>query len=204
MVGILIDPKKCIVAIQSQTKSEIRKAILGVRDAINESIRDAASQQLVKHVDGLALSSDQTVAAFLPIRSEIDLRPLMQVLAERVKRICLPVVINRQTIVFREYLPGSDLVETGFGTSGPGEEAQLVDPDVLLMPLAAFDGVGNRLGYGAGHYDRAIARLQQKGYQPKLVGVAFDCQRVAAIPADAHDVPLHTVLTETGVYELAQ
>lgn len=167
-------------------------------------MRDAASRQLVEHVDALALTSDQTVAAFLPIRSEIDLRPLVQALAERVKRICLPVVLDRQTIVFKEYLPGSDLFDTGFGTSGPGEKAQVVDPDVLLMPLAAFDGFGNRLGYGAGHYDRAIARLHQKGYQPKLVGVAFDCQRVAAIPADAHDVPLHTVLTETGVYELAQ
>ena len=192
------------MADPSQTKSEIRKSVLAIRDAMDEHIRDAASKQLVQHVDALGLKPDQTVSAFLPIRSEIDLRPLMQVLAGRVARLCLPVLVDQQTIVFKEYLPGSDLVDTGFGTSGPGVQARIVDPDVLLMPLAGFDDSGNRLGYGAGHYDRAIARLHQKGYQPRLVGVAFDCQRVAAIPADAHDVPLHTVLTESGVYELVQ
>jgi 5-formyltetrahydrofolate cyclo-ligase len=74
----------------------------------------------------------------------------------------------------------------------------VVDPEILLMPLSAFDASGNRIGYGAGHYDRAIARLHDKGMQPRLIGVAFDCQEVEAVPAEAHDVPLDAVVTESG------
>ncbi len=166
--------------------------------------RRSASAQLTNHIDDLGLEADQQVSGFLPIRSEIDLRPLLTALAKQGFSLCLPVVVDRQTIVFRQYTPGDTLVDTGFGTSGPDEASMVVDPDVLLMPLAAFDGAGNRIGYGAGHYDRAIARLHKKSTNPRLIGVAFDSQRVAAIQADAHDVPLHTVLTETGVYEFDQ
>ena len=87
----------------------------------------------------------------------------------------------------------------GFGTTGPGGDAEILDPDILLVPLSVFDGEGQRIGYGAGHYDRAIARLHAKGRQPVLIGIAFDCQEVASVPAEPHDVALHAVLTESGL-----
>jgi 5-formyltetrahydrofolate cyclo-ligase len=68
----------------------------------------------------------------------------------------------------------------------------------MLVPLAAFDRRGHRIGYGGGYYDRAIARLHQKGLQPTLIGIAFDCQEVASVPDEPHDVRLDAVLTETG------
>jgi 5-formyltetrahydrofolate cyclo-ligase len=76
----------------------------------------------------------------------------------------------------------------------------VLDPNVMLVPLAAFDARGHRLGYGAGHYDRAIARLQERGLRPRLVGIAFDSQRVDRVPDEPHDVPLDAILTETGLH----
>lgn len=67
-----------------------------------------------------------------------------------------------------------------------------------MVPLSAFDAAGHRIGYGAGHYDRAISRLRAKGLSPRLIGIAFDCQEVEAVPAQAHDVALDAILTETG------
>lgn len=184
------------------TKSDIRTATLALRDAMPETERVSASNKLIEYIDALGLKPGQIVSGFLPIRSEIDLRPVMALLEASKLRLCLPAVIDKQTIVFREYFSSGHLVDTGFGTSGPHEDAEVLDPDVLLVPLAAFDGSGNRIGYGAGHYDRAIARLHKAGQFPRLVGVAFECQRVQSVPAEEHDVSLHTVLTENGLYDV--
>ena len=166
--------------------------------------RIAASKKLAVYADTLDLKAGAIVSGFLPIRSEIDLQPLMNLIGTQGTRLCLPVVLDKQTIVFRAYENGATLVSTGFGTSGPDETAEVLDPDVMLIPLAAFDDTGNRIGYGAGHYDRAIARLHAAGKNPRLIGVAFDCQRVQSVPAEIHDVSLHTVLTETGLYMVGQ
>ncbi len=69
----------------------------------------------------------------------------------------------------------------------------------MLVPLAAFDARGHRIGYGAGYYDRAIARLPDKGHAPRLIGVAFDCQEVELVPDEPHDVVIPEILTESGL-----
>ena len=91
------------------------------------------------------------------------------------------------------------MVEMGFGTDGPGEEAGVLDPSIMLIQLAAFDARGHRLGYGAGYYDRAIARLQENGHSPRLIGVAFDCQEVPEVPDEWHDVIVPEIITEGGL-----
>lgn len=180
-------------------KNEIRTARLAARDAIAETDRIEKSLAIGDHAaDALAFDPGTILSGFFPIRSEADIRPLMHRLKSRGARLCLPAVLDRQTIVFRELVDGAPLVSTGFGTTGPAADAPVVDPEILLMPLSAFDASGNRIGYGAGHYDRAIARLHAKGLQPRLIGVAFDCQQVEAVPAEAHDVPLDAVVTESG------
>jgi 5-formyltetrahydrofolate cyclo-ligase len=115
-------------------------------------------------------------------------------------RLCLPVVLDKETIAFREFLPDAELVQTGFGTMGPDKTAPLVDPAILFMPLAGFDKRGHRLGYGAGHYDRALARFAGRGLEPLLIGMAFDCQEVPYVPNEPHDIALHQILTETGLH----
>ena len=149
--------------------------------------------------DRIAFDPGTVISGFWPIRSEADIRPLMAHLRSRGARLCLPVVLDRETIVFRELVGGAPVVKTGFGTTGPGPEAAVLDPDILLVPLSAFDRTGHRIGYGAGHYDRAIDRLKAKGRVPKLIGIAFDCQEVASVPAEPHDVPLDGILTESGL-----
>ncbi|KPF46346.1 5-formyltetrahydrofolate cyclo-ligase [Rhizobium sp. AAP43] len=181
-------------------KAAIRKERLALRDAIDATSRLELSLGMAERAgDAIRLEPGLVVSGFFPIRSEADIRPLMARLQARGARLCLPVVMDKETIVFRELVAGAELVDTGFGTRGPGAEAAVLDPDLLFVPLSAFDASGHRIGYGAGHYDRAIARLREKGRHPRLIGIAFDCQEVAEVPAEAHDVRLEAVLTESGL-----
>jgi 5-formyltetrahydrofolate cyclo-ligase len=153
--------------------------------------------------DHLHVEPGQIVSGFWPMRSEVDVRPLMFALREKGARLCLPAILDKTTIVFRELVRGAPMVEMGFGTVGPHEEAEVLDPSVMLVPLAAFDARGHRIGYGAGYYDRAIAKLIGKGQPPRLVGIAFDCQEVAMVPDEEHDVVIPEILTESGLRRFA-
>jgi 5-formyltetrahydrofolate cyclo-ligase len=182
-------------------KADLRRQALARRDAMSIEERIEASIAIADLGRTLIdLPSGAIVSGFSPIRSEVDIRPLMADLRDRGARICVPAILSREEIVFRELLRHAPLVDTGFGTVGPGPEAEVLDPNVMIVPLAAFDDRGHRLGYGAGHYDRAIARLQEKGLKPRLIGIAFDSQRVDRVPDEPHDVPLDAILTETGLH----
>ena len=181
------------------SKQEIRKAMLARRDALKPDARIEMSLAMADAAEAIEFEPGTVIAGYLPIRSEPDLRPLLARFRARGARLCLPVVVDRETIIFREFVRGADLVDTGFKTVGPGPEAEILDPDLLMMPLSAFDAAGNRLGYGAGHYDRAIARLRAKGMRPRLIGAAFSCQATESLPFEGHDVPLDMVLTERGL-----
>ena len=186
------------------SKASIRAAILARRDALDLDARIEMSLAMADIGEELAFDPGTVIAGYLPIRSEPDLRPLLARLRERGARLCLPVVVDREKIVFRDFIRGAELFNTGFGTSGPGAEATVLDPDILLMPLASFDARGNRLGYGAGHYDRAIAKLRDKGKSPLLIGTAFSIQETGMLPVEDHDVPLDMILTEQGLRSLSQ
>jgi len=180
-------------------KARLRGERLTARDALLPTERIEKSLALAAHgLEALAFEPGTAISGFLPIRSEVDLRPLMAQLRGRGARICVPAILDKERIVFRELVPGAELVAGTFGTFGPGPEAAELDPGIMLVPLAAFDRRGHRIGYGGGYYDRAIARLHQKGLQPTLIGIAFDCQEVASVPDEPHDVRLDAVLTETG------
>jgi len=181
-------------------KQAVRAERLKVRDAMAEEERRAASLKLVDHVEALRVVPGSTVSAFLPIRSEIDLRPLIAELRRRYGvTIGLPIILKTGGLFFRAHDEGDELVPLGFGTFGPGENKPVVVPDLILAPLSAFDRTGARIGYGKGHYDQTIARLRREGHAPRVVGVAFACQEVDVVPAEPHDVPLEAVLTEDGL-----
>ena len=186
----------------SDLKKTIRRERLAARDAIPADLRIEKSLAMAEHGSRIEFEPGTVVSGFSPIRSEADIRPLMFAMREKGARLCLPVVKDRETIIFRDLVRGAELVDTGFGTAGPGPEAEIIDPQLLLVPLSAFDATGNRIGYGAGHYDRAIARLRDKGMTPRLIGIAFACQEVEAVPAEPHDVPLDAILTEDGLRHL--
>lgn len=180
-------------------KKQLRLEALARRDALDPQLRIEAALSIAEtgpsYID---VETAQVVSGFLPIRSELDTRPLLDALRRKGARLCVPAVLDKTTIVFRELVRGAPLIDTGFGTSGPGPEAEILDPDIMLVPLAAFDARGHRIGYGAGHYDRAIARLHDMGRSPRLIGIAFDCQEVANVPDEPHDVILAGLLSESG------
>lgn len=182
-------------------KKELRRQALARRDALDPVWRIEASLQIAERGSaGIDVEAGAVVSGFWPMRSEVDVRPLLFALRERGARLCLPAILDSETIVFRELVRGAPLVDMGFGTAGPGEQAELLDPAVMLIPLAAFDARGHRIGYGGGYYDRAIARLQAKGLRPRLIGVAFDCQKVPLVPNEWHDVIVPELLTESGLH----
>ena len=188
-----------------KAKAEIRELILMRRDGLSVERRiehslDAA--ELAK--DHIKFVPGTTISAFYPIRSEIDPRPLMDELRKLGAILCLPVVINKNGIIFRELVRGAQLIDTGFGTRGPGNEARIVDPQIMLMPLSVFDRKGGRIGYGAGYYDRAISRLMEKGISPFKIGMAFDCQQYDLVPQEPHDVALDAIVTQSGFRKLKQ
>ncbi|KRB51956.1 5-formyltetrahydrofolate cyclo-ligase [Rhizobium sp. Root708] len=183
-----------------ELKAEMRSGRLALRDAIPEETRIEMSLAMAEHAgEAVAFEPGTVVSGFLPIRSEADIRPLLARFQARGAKLCAPAILDKQTIVFRELVRGVPLVSTGFGTSGPPDDAAVLDPDIMLVPLSAFDDRGHRIGYGAGYYDRAIERLKQKGLHPKLIGIAFDCQEVAHVPDESHDVSLDAILTESGL-----
>jgi 5-formyltetrahydrofolate cyclo-ligase len=182
-----------------EAKKALRAEALARRDALGEQWRIEASLKMADFAARLDVDAGTVVSGFWPMRSEVDVRPLMFALREKGARLCLPAILDKTTIVFRELVRGGEMVEMGFGTYGPGEAAALLEPNLMLIPMAAFDARGHRIGYGAGYYDRAIERLRAAGRAPHLLGIAFDCQEVERVPDQEHDIRLAEILTETGL-----
>ena len=170
---------------------------LARRNALDDA-RRAADSRLIAAAAAPILNSlsPEMISLYLPIGSECDAELLMGMADPSDINFGLPVVVDDRTIVFHLYRKGDRLVAGGFGTRVPEVSAPLVYPDVIVIPMVAFDRRGARLGYGRGHYDRAITRLRRAGLDPKLLGIAFSIQEVARIPVEAHDVHLDWVVTE--------
>ena len=185
-------------------KKQLRAEALARRDALDAQWRIEASLGMAEWAQRIPVEPGDVVSGFWPMRSEVDVRPLMFAFREQGSRLCLPAILDKTTIVFRELVRGADLVDMGFGTYGPGPEAEVLQPGLMLVPLAAFDARGHRIGYGAGYYDRAIAKLQAGPQPPRLVGIAFDCQQVELVPDQPHDIVIPEMLTESGLRRLGQ
>lgn len=182
-----------------EDKATLRRAALSKRRGLSAEMHEQAAATLLGYAGALPIADGAIVSGFWPIRGEIDPMPLMRALRDKGCRLCLPAVIDATTIKFRDWVSDDALVETGFGTMGPDENAAIVDPDVLLVPVAVFDRQGGRIGYGAGYYDRAIEKLRTKGLAPILVGIAFSCQEAETVPVEAHDQPLDLIATELEI-----
>jgi 5-formyltetrahydrofolate cyclo-ligase len=184
-------------------KKQLRQEALARRDALDPLRRIEASIAMADAAGAISVEVGEVVSGFWPMRSEVDVRPLMFAFREKGARLCLPAIVDKQTIVFRELVRGADLIDMGFGTAGPGPEAEVLQPTLMLVPLAAFDRRGHRIGYGAGYYDRAIAKLNAGPRPPRLIGIAFDCQEVECVPDEPHDILIPDFLTESGLRRFA-
>jgi 5-formyltetrahydrofolate cyclo-ligase len=182
-------------------KEALRTEGLALRDALTPDFRKAASQAIAERVLELPeLATPGIVSAYWPIRSEVDPRPLLDALDVRGVALALPRV-SHPFLSFHAWRPGEPLQLMGFGVSEPMDDAPAVLPDVLLMPLARFDRALNRIGYGKGHFDRAIAGLTER--KPILtIGLAFSVQETEMIPVEDHDRRLDLVATENEIIRI--
>jgi len=184
----------------SQAKATLRRMAAAGRDAAHAAMGATAADALVRQgVDTLAALRPRVVAGFCSIRSEIDVRPLMLALAATTgAQLAMPVVIARgQPLLFRRWRAEMVLTAGPFGTAHPPESEPALVPDLVLVPLLAFDHRRHRLGYGAGFYDRTLAALRTAG-PVAAVGIAYGAQQVDAVPIGDHDERLDLILTERG------
>jgi 5-formyltetrahydrofolate cyclo-ligase len=175
-------------------KAALRRAALARRDALEIDDRLEWDQAIAEQALALDLWGKGPVAAYWPIRSEADPRPILEGLAMPGLPLCLPVVVDG-SLVFRSWRPWEPVVPGGYGTLVPPETAPLIIPAILVMPLAAFDRRCHRIGYGKGHYDRALAGLPGA----RTIGIAYGVQEVPAIPEEPHDHCLDLIVTEREV-----
>jgi 5-formyltetrahydrofolate cyclo-ligase len=182
-------------------KANLRTAALARRDALSDEKRAAAAEAVAKRGLPIEIKHGAVVAGYAPIRSEIDPTPLMKKLAAHGARLALPAVMARgKSLAFRAWSPGDRLTLGPLGILEPSPAAAELVPDIVLVPLAAFDRAGHRIGYGAGHYDFTLAHLR-KVKTIAAIGLAFAAQQIPDVPAAAHDVRLDLVLTEDRTFD---
>jgi 5-formyltetrahydrofolate cyclo-ligase len=183
------------------TKSNLRAAALAARDALTVEQRAAAAHAVAERGLPIEITRGAVVSGYSPIRSEIDPVPLMRKLAGQGAQLALPAVMARgKSLAFRAWSAGDRLMLGPLGILEPSPAATELIPDIMLVPLAAFDRAGHRIGYGAGHYDYTLAHLRKLKHVI-AVGLAFAAQEIVAVPALPHDVALDCVLTETEVLD---
>jgi 5-formyltetrahydrofolate cyclo-ligase len=179
-------------------KERLRREAFERRNALDKAWRQRASRSIARRVLALPELHDlRPVGGYWPIRSEVDPRPILRGLVERGQTAALSQILHPH-LSWREWRPGDVLVRGGFGVREPGPDAPECFPRALLVPIAAFDRTGGRIGYGKGHFDRAIAALSAK-HAVLTVGLAFGVQEIEQVPAEPHDRPLAFIVTESEI-----
>ena len=180
-------------------KAELRREAIAHRDAFPPAERQLAAETIAARELPVAVASGTIVSGYFPMKSEISPIPLLHKLAARGAQLALPVVAGKgKPLIMRAWGLGEPLVAGVWGIREPGPEAPEVEPDILIVPLLAFDRHGHRIGYGAGYYDFTIAKLRAK--KPVVAaGIALAAQEIAAVPTTPSDVRLDLVLTEREV-----
>ena len=183
------------------SKKRLREAAVAKRKAAYEAHGQDASRRIAAHgLDFLRIAPGAIVSGFAAIRDEINPAPLMTWLHAEGCRLALPVMQAKgQPLVMRSWTPGDAMNVAAWGIAEPREDKSEVEPDVVLVPLLAFDNRGHRLGYGGGFFDRTLAKLRQS--KPVVaVGLAYDELKVDAVPVESYDERLDWVLTPSGPF----
>jgi 5-formyltetrahydrofolate cyclo-ligase len=180
-------------------KAELRRLAMARREALPAIERVAAAQAIAARGMPVGVAAGAIVSGYSPLKSEISPMPLLRRCAETGAVLALPVVIGRgNPLVMRAWAIGAPLASGVWGIGEPTPAAPEVFPDILIVPLLAFDRRGHRLGYGAGYYDMTLARL--RGMKAIIaIGIAFAAQEIDTVPTTPRDAALDLVLTEREI-----
>jgi len=179
-------------------KAQIRRKMLTRRLAVSEEDYFCLATDFMRKACNLLLGKLEisTLAGYAPIHGEIDVVPLMEVLFDHRKTVALPVMRpGSRVLAFRRWEPGMALTLNRYGIAEPPESAPEVAPEVVLVPLLAFDRRGNRLGYGGGYYDATLTALSNA----LAAGCGYSWQQVKSLPAEPQDRLLNWIITEKSV-----
>jgi 5-formyltetrahydrofolate cyclo-ligase len=189
------------IAETDSPKARLREQAITLRDALPADARAAAAEAIAVRPFPVTITTGMIVSGFSPMKTEINPLPLMRKAARLGVGLALPAIAGRgKPLIMRAYVFGDELARGQWGIREPKADAPEVAPDVLIVPLAAFDRAGHRIGYGAGYYDMTINTLRAK---KKIVamGIAFSAQEIASVPATERDARLDFVLTEREVID---
>ena len=180
----------------SEAKSRLRADMTARRATLGRDRTRSGLDLADRFLSAISPAPGGVVSGFLPIGDEIDVMPLLARLGAAGHGIALPVVVGRgHPLSFRLWRDGDPLEAGPLGTRHPSPEAVPAEPDLLIVPLLAFDRRGYRLGYGGGYYDRTLTVL--RAARPALaVGVGFAEQEVPKVPHDSSDAKLDYIVTD--------
>jgi len=175
------------------SKSELRRIARANRDEI--TLPNAAHLLCEKFLHNVEIPKNSIIASYFPINSEIDVSFLNCVLLDAGHKICLPCIVGDGEMVFREWLPSYEMLESKYKIPEPSNKYPELQPDIIIIPMLGFDDSLHRLGYGGGYYDRIL-----QNFTGKKIGVAYLAQRLAPIPHEKNDIALDKIITESEVY----
>lgn len=184
------------------SKLEARKVQSGIRKQLAADVGSAFAD-ICKHIDEIIAKSPRKaplISLYNAIGAEFDLTELAAALRKKNVSLCMPVVVEiGGALIFREWQEDSEMVEDLFRILAPSDDNEQVHPDIVFVPLLAFDRKGFRLGYGGGFYDRTLAQL---GDQIVSIGVGFAGQEMHKVPTGEFDSAVDYILTEKEFIEI--
>jgi 5-formyltetrahydrofolate cyclo-ligase len=180
---------------------DIRNRALTARRAMDDEERIVASSVITsKFTSSHLFMSAHSIACYMPMKDEVDSRAVFERGWRSNKHMFVPVTLDDGSMYFCEVLRETELKRNQFGVFEP-TSGTIYSPrflDVVIAPLVAFDAHHNRIGMGGGYFDRCFSYLRHRRhwFQPKLIGLAFHCQKVEKITPNPWDIPLYCVYDE--------
>jgi 5-formyltetrahydrofolate cyclo-ligase len=177
-----------------QAKQYLRKLMLSKRQLLTDAEKSRAADAIMEPLLA-CIPASAVVAGYWPVKGELDIIPLLLEFSKRGHALCLPVVEHKESpLIFHAWHPDQALVKGSYGIEVP-KDSKPVIPDLVLVPLVAFDDEGYRIGYGAGYYDQTIRDLRVSKKNVTFIGVGYDFQRVEKVPAEPFDERLDKVIS---------
>ena len=179
-------------------KKNLRKQLIAAREAIPAEHHRLWSRAITGFLkQGLPQPRDMIIGIYWPFRGEYDPRSIAEYFLQHGATLALPEVTGKnEPLCFREWSPDTPVKSGAYGIAVP-LETRIVRLDAVIIPMVGFDRHGYRLGYGSGYFDRTLATYE---HQPLTIGVAFELQRIDSVYPQAHDISMHYVVTEAGIF----